>query len=218
MDFKNTLLWKRGLGEQSGDNEAEAQARTKLREAYLQMRDNAAELVSSIPDDCKGLTVHDITHLDALWDVADTIVGPDYALTPSEAFVFGGALLLHDAGLTIAAYQNGVSDLARTTEWRDAASTAIRRRRDRPATQDEIDHPPEDVRKEVIFATLRALHARQAEQLATMAWPLPKKPGEQIRILDQTQLRSAYSHRTNTSRLLQVVAKRSRTRLGPISP
>ncbi|MBA2593659.1 MAG: hypothetical protein M3495_02490 [Pseudomonadota bacterium] len=51
-----------------------------------------------------GLTVHDITHLDALWRVADQIAGPDYPINPAEAFVLGGAFLLHDAAHVMAGH------------------------------------------------------------------------------------------------------------------
>src|SRR5215204_4181255 len=117
--FQNTALWRRTLGLQD-ESDQFAGARDTLRDAYLSMRKNAAELVKLIPQDCRSLTVHDITHLDALWETADLISGPDFPINPAEAFVFGAAILLHDAGMTVAAYPGGMAEIAQTTEWKDA--------------------------------------------------------------------------------------------------
>lgn len=208
MNFIQTTLWKSTLAKREDD--PDEAPRSMLREAYFRMRDHVADLVSSIPDSCRGLTVHDISHLDALWDVASTIAGQDYQLTPAEAFVFGGAVLLHDSGLSIMAYKGGLEDLKLTSEWRDASSSIVRQRFDRRATPEELASPPPEVLEGVIFATLRALHARQAEQLSTMSWPVPKRAGEEIRLLEDSALRGAYgksigriahSHHWNATRL-----------------
>jgi hypothetical protein len=80
-------------------------------------------LAGEISQDLKHFTVHDITHIDALWQTADLIVGDDYPFTPTEAFVLGEAFLLHDLGLALASYferslrTGGRSSMAR---WRRA--------------------------------------------------------------------------------------------------
>jgi hypothetical protein len=49
-----------------------------------------------INHDQQGFTVHDITHIDALWGIASLVVAEDFPMTPTEGFVFGGAILVHD--------------------------------------------------------------------------------------------------------------------------
>jgi hypothetical protein len=87
-------LWQRTLADQSDRLKL---PREILRLAFLSFRDRTSQLVGEIGALLPGLTVHDITHLDTLWSVADQIAGPDYPLNPAEVFVLGGAFLLHDA-------------------------------------------------------------------------------------------------------------------------
>jgi hypothetical protein len=70
----------------------------------------AAEIHRDLPE----FTVHDITHLDALWEIADIVAGEQFSLTPPEAFVLGGAFLLHDLGMSLAAYPQGETRFPRT--------------------------------------------------------------------------------------------------------
>ena len=124
FDFKKTDLWQRTLAEVDNDNYTEA--RSLLRNTYLQMRDNTKFLVDAIPAACHALTVHNLSHLDALWEMADLIVGQDFPVNPLEAFVFGAAVLLHDAGMSIASYEGGLPEIQKTTEYKDSAQFIIR--------------------------------------------------------------------------------------------
>ena len=72
--FENTVIWKCSLGPRPED--AYAVQRERLRDALRAMRNGAGVLVGMIASSCRGLTVHDITHLDALWEMADLIAGP----------------------------------------------------------------------------------------------------------------------------------------------
>jgi hypothetical protein len=67
-----------------------------------------------IATDLPGLTLHDERHFEALWRRADQIAGCQYHLNPLELFVFGGSILLHDAGLTLGAYSGGLQALTQT--------------------------------------------------------------------------------------------------------
>ncbi len=86
-DFRDTELWKSTLASRHED--PNAVPREKLRQAYEKMRERAAVLVGEISRILPDYTVHDITHLDALWEMADLIAGPTYSLNPVEAFVLG---------------------------------------------------------------------------------------------------------------------------------
>jgi hypothetical protein len=81
-------LWQRTLAPQGDPLDAR---REVLRQALLGFRERVAALVQTLGAELPNLTVHDITHLDALWRVADQIAGPDYPINPAEAFVLGGA-------------------------------------------------------------------------------------------------------------------------------
>jgi hypothetical protein len=106
-------LWRRTLGDQSDGLNPQ---REMLRQAFLSFRDRIAQLVGEIGGLLPELTVHDITHLDALWRVANEIAGPDYPLNPAEAFVLGGTFLLHDAAHVLAAYEDGLAGIKRSIE------------------------------------------------------------------------------------------------------
>lgn len=121
--FQKTTLWRRGF--HSDEDSADREACLRLREEFLDMRSRAEKLVSLIAKDIPELTVHDISHLDALWETASLIAGEDYPLNPAEAFVLGGAIMLHDAAMCLAAFPNGLEDLKETNEWRDAVTIAL---------------------------------------------------------------------------------------------
>ena len=91
-----------------------------FRQQYLALRARVGHLVNQISQDMPGLTVHDLSHLDSLWETASLITEAKFDLSPPAAFVFGASLLLHDSALTIAAYPNGIKDIKKTIEWRDA--------------------------------------------------------------------------------------------------
>src|SRR3546814_4635789 len=88
------------------------------------MRTRASALVAKIAGDLPHMTVHDVTHLDALWEMASIATGESFDLNPAEAFVFGGAILLHDAAMTLAAFPGGIVELREQTEWRSEEHTS----------------------------------------------------------------------------------------------
>lgn len=87
-----------------------------LADCYQAMRKRASALVTKIAADLPHMTIHDVTHLDALWEMAAIACGNVVNLNPAEAFVFGGAVLLHDAAMSLAAFPGGVAELKQTIE------------------------------------------------------------------------------------------------------
>jgi fido (protein-threonine AMPylation protein) len=142
---QRTSLWKRTLG--SPDEDVRP-----LRESFLDARKNAIFLLDKIRKDFPNLTVHDITHVDSLWNVADTIIGEDYPINPLEGYILGVAFLIHDAVLSYDAV-GGKDKLRDTIEWKDAYA-------DGPGDKDE-----EEFKKECDFAAIRILHAKYAEDI-----------------------------------------------------
>ncbi len=141
----NTSLWKGTLGKEDKNVEP-------LRESYLDARKNAEFLLDKIRKDFPNLTVHDITHVDSLWNVADVIVGDEYKINPLEGYILGIAFLIHGAALSYDAVR-GKDKLRETIEWNDAYADGLG------------DMDEEDFKIECDFAAIRALHAKYAEDI-----------------------------------------------------
>lgn len=174
--YKETRLWKKSLGSRADENSCE-----KLRATYEQFRRNVANLVGKISADLPNLTVHDVTHLDALWEIADLIAGDQYPLNPLEGFILGGAILLHDAALTFEAYTNGLAGIRDTVCWQDAYA------------YDTQQHPekPDYERKEYAdFVAVRRLHSERASALASASWTLPGNGN--LYLIEDSTLRGQY--------------------------
>lgn len=153
MDYKETYLWKISLGNSEYDH---CELREKLEQIFYRARKNAEYILKEIRDDFPTLTVHDITHVDSLWQVGSVIVGDNYEVTPLEGFVLGCAFLMHDAVLSYEA-AGGKSVLRETSEWKDYYAEYIE---DENLTEDERLY-------EADFSTIRLLHAKSAEKLYT---------------------------------------------------
>jgi len=172
-------LWQRTLADQADSLNPQ---REILRQAFLLFRERTAQLVGEIGGLLPQLTVHDITHLDALWRVADEIAGPDYPLNSAEAFVLGGSFLLHDAAHVLAAYEDGLAGIKDSVEWKDLIAQRFE------DIEPTTGSPPE---RSALFQVLRHLHAKQARQLGKLSWKVPST-GEQIHLLEHFELRDYY--------------------------
>lgn len=179
------------LGRLGGTFVAKADAfddqRRRLKTALDSFRDRVGQLITFIPRDMPGYTVHDLSHLDALWEMAGIIVGENFELNPAEAFVFGGAVLLHDAGMTTAAYVGAREEVERLPIYISALNAfRAQLNSESPSTENE-----ERARSLALVETLRVMHPERAEQLATLAWTHPAD-NNQIFLLDDSDLRSHY--------------------------
>lgn len=157
--YEQTGLWRRAL-----DEGADApQARERLRAAYRAFWKNAVALSREIQRDVPNLTLHDETHFEALWARADQIAGA-LVLTPLEAFVLGGAILLHDNANSIAAFEGGLAALRATPTWQDAATDWKMRAQGDSDTL--VDDDSQIAQAAILFEVLRGLHAERASSLA----------------------------------------------------
>src|SRR4051794_14231810 len=141
MEFADNPLILRTLAPQRGKDK-HAKPRAWLWNALLQFRERAAVLANEIHRDLPDFTDHGLTHLDALWEMADLIAGPKYPINPLEAFVLGGAFLTHDLGLGLAAWPGGPAEIKQETGWRDALSAELRKRFHKVPTPEELASPP----------------------------------------------------------------------------
>lgn len=204
--YVHTNLWRTTLARHEDEHEA---LRDQLRTAYESFRERAVLLAGEIARSLPDFTVHDITHIDALWEAADRIGGPDLYLTPVESFVLGGAFLVHDLGLGLAAYPGGEADLAREPLWRGEVARLLRKEMGRTPSPTQITEAPERVRRLATAVALRELHAAQAERIVTQRWANPRT-GEHWYLIESPELRHAlggtiariaHSHWWDVSRL-----------------
>ncbi len=188
--YENTTIWQHTLATQLG-HDPDAAHRERLRNAFERFHDRAKTLAGEIARSLPEFTVHDITHIDALWDMANIIVDEQYPLTPAEGFVLGGAFLIHDLGLGLAAYPDGIDELRNNKVWKDTVVAKLRQRLGHTPTAEEISHPDQETETEVTRSVLRELHAKHAERLALVAWK-DEHTATDFYLIDDVDLRTAY--------------------------
>ena len=113
--YAETILWKKAFEQQNDSNDP---LRENLKVAFMNARQNASYILEKIRNDFPSLTIHDISHVDSLWQVGSVIVGEEYDINPLEGFVLGCAFLMHDAVLSYEA-AGGKKRLRETTIWKD---------------------------------------------------------------------------------------------------
>ena len=180
-NYQKSPLWSQAFN--NADDGFDNQ-RSMLISAYTDFRNRVSTLVAQIHKDMPSLTVHDITHIDALWWTASEIAGNNYQLNPAEAFVLGGAFLLHDSAHCVAAYPGGVDEIVKLPEWEMYCAIL-------GLKSSEIIKGTENFQK-VLFEVLRSLHPRQARVLARQSWAVSNGK-ESIFLLPQDDLRRAYA-------------------------
>ena len=184
MTYDKTRLWRTAFVDPRDDAPAEEQHYFSQR--YLAMREKAAALTGRIATHMDGLTVHDVSHLDALWEMASIVASEAVELNPPEAFVFGGAVLLHDAALTLAAYPNGLEDLMETLAWKDSHARLAMQAEE----SEDADDDPATLEDLATAEALRKLHASEAEELPTRAWS--DGTGDPEYLIDDPEVRNYY--------------------------
>ena len=164
-DYQASSLWKAAFCG-AGLNQTETTARDRLKVTLDRLEEHVGELLAKIPEDCRGLTVHDISHIHQLWHVASRICGSNYAINPLEGFVLGAAFLIHDAGLTASTYPGGVEGIKQTQLYRDMLDIELRRvNPDDEITDDLIARASAEQKDRVLFAFLRDVHSERALHL-----------------------------------------------------
>ena len=184
--YERTTLWASTLARQAGPD-AYAAERDRLRQAFDRFRDRAGLLAGEIPRDLPDFTVHDLTHIDALWEIASLIAGPTFLLTPAEAFVLGGAFLVHDLGLSLAAYPGGVDEVREHPLWKDTVASLAR---ENAGAADGRPSPTPEHERLATAVALRQLHAERAGGLALTEWT--DRGGDRHRLLEDSDVRRAY--------------------------
>ena len=160
-----------------------------VHSAY-RFRERAAQLVSRIATDLPEITVHDLSHLDALWDTGSLVAEGAVDVSPAESFVLGASILLHDAAMSLAAYPGGVAEIRTTVAWQDAIARVALSAKESGGDRIDVDDPPDTIVRQIIPEVLRRLHAKHAEVLAEQAWASPDDAD--IYLIEDTDLRRFY--------------------------
>jgi len=189
MEFTDARLWKSSLAQQPDDKHD--RARERLRNAFLKFRERAAQLAEEIKRDLPEFTEHGVTHLDALWEMADLIAGEEISLTPTEAFVLGGAFLIHDTGMGLASYAEGPAALHCDPGWLDIVTATLKRKLGRAPSDYERNNLDKESETEVIGELLRLRHAKHADKLAKVSWNSPDGK-DTYYLIEDIDLRKAY--------------------------
>lgn len=214
-ELADSTSLRAALGERPDD--PHGAARERLRGSHLDCKERATLLAGEIARTFPHLTVHDGTHLDAVWEMVDLVAGDEIELNAFEAYILGGAILLHDLGLAVAAYPEP-DTLRADPRWNDAVALVLEGRLGRHPSKREIAEADADVQQASQEVLLRRLHAERAERLALVHWVDAR--GEQHHLIENAELRRAtgavigrlaHSHWWETDEL----ARQFDGRLGP---
>lgn len=154
--YHETKLWKNSFESELASTHQMAVDR--LKASFEASRKNVEALVGEIAVDLPAYTVHSIEHLDALWEIGSQITGEEYEINPVEGYILGCSFLLHDSGMTLAAYPGGRDEIKSTREWK------------RTAARLAISNNGETNEAQVLEVFLREQHAKQAERLPFVEW------------------------------------------------
>ena len=197
---RSSRLWRHAF------EGAEDEHSNLLANSLDDVRRRAGTIADSIEEDLRQFTIHDATHLDAVWPLADLVASDDLVLTPVEIWTLGVAIALHDLGLALAAYPGGVAELRAQDGWPDARAAAVRWRVGRAPTPEELAHPDAELDAEADRAILRERHAERAAELVAVELPGgPLVADEELRAaLGATAGRIAASHWWPAQRLVDL--------------
>lgn len=187
-DFRQTWLWRQAFQTPRSDSTTDEQAFFATQ--YLSIRDRAAQLVSRIAVDLPGMTVHDISHLDALWDTASSVAEGAVDVNPAEAFVLGASILLHDAAMSLAAFPGGLEQVKSTMAWKDAVARVKLAAKENKEEKFDPDNLPHEIMENIVPDILRRLHAERAEELAAQSWSAAD--GSPVYLIEDSDLRHFY--------------------------
>lgn len=172
FEFEQTSMWRRTLAAQT--NDPYSAARQRLRAAYMAFRAAVEPLAVEICRSLPEFTDHSVAHSDALWGTASQVCGDAFPINPAEAFVLGGTFLVHDLGMGLASYRQGVEDLKADARFGDLWASA-NARLERKDPWGDVESRERAATDEAVADLLRLRHADQAELLMTSVFETPDR-------------------------------------------
>jgi hypothetical protein len=189
FNFTQTRSWNISLGDAA---EEHSESKERLRGEFFKLRRRVGLLLQEVNRDLPDLTQHDLSHCDALWEMADFIGGEEFDSNPMEGFVLGAVFLLHDAALSLAALPGRLEELRKDPLWIDTVVTVLKKHLDRPPKEEELakvdDGRDKETQQWVAATVLRSRHANYAELLAIQ--PYIDAGGEQFYLIEDEALRT----------------------------
>lgn len=189
--FEQIKLWQNTLAKQLEPDIYEKQ-RELLRVGFEEFRERSKVLATEISSNLPEFTVHDISHIDALWETANIVLGKENNLNPAEAFVLGGAFLVHDLGMGLAAYPKGIKEIKTEPIWLDTVAATFKQNYDRPIQDKDYENLDSEIEKFALENVLRLLHAKHAENLGLTKWK--NQNGDDQFLIEKTELRESYGN------------------------
>ncbi|WAZ23182.1 ATP-binding protein [Streptomyces cinnabarinus] len=190
MDYEETRFW-RLFSEQIGvQAQSEAQ---RLAEQFKSSRKRAALIAAEISRDSADLTQHDISHIDALWEYAELVCGPEYVLNPAEIYVLGIAFLAHDLANGLAAIPGGMEHVKKDARWLDILTSEYRAENGVYPSPEKLTEPDPEIKSRAISRYLRETHADFAANIPLEPYK-DTATGESFYLLEDAELRNQYGH------------------------
>lgn len=187
VPYYQTSLWIKSIETFKKDESCINEMTTAYSKMNERVKFLSSQIFSTVPD----LTIHDSTHIEALWEIASLIVGPDYILTPAELFVLGGSFLIHDLAMTKILYQDGIDKIDQTPEWKDLITHLLTKKLGRKPNNKERKEASQDIMDEAYSEIIRLKHANLAEFLPINSFNLKDKP---YFLIEDEYLRENYGY------------------------
>jgi hypothetical protein len=188
--LETSPIWQQTLGDQ-GPNDPHSRERALLCAALERLAERANQIADESKRDLPKLPLHDRVHHEAVSSLVGTIAGDNYPLLPTEAFVLRAAILVHDLGLTLAAYPEGEATLRADPRWGDAVAIAHKQIHGHHASAALVASPSEDVARAALEDILLKRHAERAEGLAVDPWRSPEGRAD-LYLIENEDVRKAF--------------------------
>lgn len=111
-------------------------------------------------------------------------------MNPAEAFVLGGAFLLHDLGMGLSAFPDSLSTIKSDPLFASFLAAAQERLASTSGLPEDSDKIATAAASEASVMVLRLRHARQAERLVLQDFTT--SDGSRFKLMENTELRTAF--------------------------
>ena len=179
MSFEETAIWKNAFVLGNGND--------LLKTSFLTSRDRAKVLAEEIAKENPGFTVHDISHIDALWETATVVLGGEFTLSPIEAYALGQSFLIHDLAMSNVSVDD-VEAIEKSVRYQDLLAYQLKTILRRSPTPEELANAAAEQRQKALCDYLREHHAENAAKLPFLEW---ENRGNNYRLIENPEVRES---------------------------